>query len=229
MKLTPLPFLLATLIAVEAAAQSASAPPPASGTATTRAKQGSNAKPAPKGKAVLPDPDLLDGSKYEPEKRPLYGMISEIEMGEEQNEQADKVGPSLPQPAMPGLPGLPGLPSGGAAAGGMPSPPQIELTPESGQGGSSQSSPQGPQSEAAGAQAQSLQGQPQEGAPPQGGSRDMKIGDATLQIQTVPQTPDMVGNEPSKAQQYEKPVPPGQQGNNRNQGVEKGKVIPKGL
>jgi hypothetical protein len=57
----------------------------------------------------------------------------------------------------------------------------------------------------------------------------MQIGDATLQIQTVPQTPDMVGTEASKAQQYEKKVPPGQQSNNRNQGVEKGKVIPKGL
>ena len=57
----------------------------------------------------------------------------------------------------------------------------------------------------------------------------MQIGDATLQIQTVPQTPDTVGTEPSQAQQYEKKTPAGQQSNNRNQGVEKGKVIPKGL
>ncbi|MDQ5978963.1 MAG: hypothetical protein QG602_1937 [Verrucomicrobiota bacterium] len=227
MKLPPLPLLLAALLTGEAAAQVSSPPPPTSGTA--RSKQTSTAKPVAKGKAVLPDPDLLDGSKYEPEKRPLYGMISEIEMGEEQNEQADKVGPSLPQPALPGLPGLPSLPSGGASGGGQPSLPQIDLTPESGQGGSSQTAAQGPQSEAAGAQAQSLQGQPQQGGPQPTGARDMKIGDATLQIQTVPQTPDTVGNEPSKAQQYEKPVPPGQQGNNRNQGVEKGKVIPKGL
>jgi hypothetical protein len=40
----------------------------------------------------------------------------------------------------------------------------------------------------------------------------------------------MVGaQQPSSSQQYEKKVPAGQQTNNRNQGVEKGKVIPKGL
>jgi hypothetical protein len=222
--MNPLLPLLAGALLATASAQTATPLPGAS--AAARPRSAPPAKPAA-GKAVLPDPDLLDGSKYEAEKRPLYGMLSEIEMGEQENDQADRVGPSLP---LPGLPGLPGLPTGGGA-GGL-ALPQLLPPPASGEGGSSSPIPQGPQGEAAGAQAKSLQvpeGAQNPADGPQGGAREMQIGDATLQIQTVPQTPDMVGTEPSKAQQYEKPVPPGQQSNNRNQGVEKGKVIPKGL
>lgn len=227
MKLTPLPLLLAALLVVDAAAQASSTPPVAPGASTPRAKQSPPAKGAVKAKGVLPDPELLDGSKYEPEKRPLYGMISEIEMGEQEGEQQDRISPnSGPQ-----------NPSGAEsqqqpqAGGGAQQQPQQAEQQQGGAGGSSQAIAQGgPQGQAVGAQAQSLQGQPQQaGGAQQGGARDMQIGDATLQIQTVQQTPDMVGSEPSKAQQYEKKVPAGQQSNNRNQGVEKGKVIPKGL
>lgn len=230
MKQPILPLLVAALLAVEAGAQASSTPPVAPGASTTRAKQNQAARStAPKAKAVLPDPELLDGSKYEPEKRPLYGMISEIEMGEQESEQQDQVSPnSGPQNPSAPDPNAPQQAGGGSQQQPAAQPEQQQA------GGSSEPIPQGggPQAEAVGAQARSLQGaqgaQAQQGGP-QPSSRDMQIGDATLQIQTVPQTPDMIGNEPSKAQQYEKPVPPGQQSNNRNQGVEKGKVIPKGL
>ncbi len=204
MKLTPLPLLLAALIAGEAAAQASSTPPVAPGASTPRTKQNPPAKGAVKAKGVLPDPELLDGSKYEPEKRPLYGMISEIEMGEQEGEQQDRISPnSGPQ--------------------GAP-PPDASAQQQQG-GGAAQQQQQQAQQQGGASSQQIAQG----GGPQQGGARDMKIGDASLQIQTVQQTPDMVGTEPSQAQQYEKPVPPGQQGSNRNQGVEKGKVIPKGL
>ena len=193
---------------------------------TPRTKQSPPAKgTAVKPKGPLPDPELLDGSKYEPEKRPLYGMLSEIEMGEEEGDQQDRVSPnSGPQGAPPPDAAQPQPPQAG---GGASQPPQTPAQQQGG-GGSEQSAQGGPQSQAGGVQARSLQGQPQQGGA-QSGTRNMQIGDATLQIQTVPQTPDMVGSEASQSQQYEKKVPAGQQSNNRNQGVEKGKVIPKGL
>lgn len=225
MKLSPLPLLLAAALTIEAAAQASSTPPVAPGASTPRTKQSPPAKGAVKAKGVLPDPELLDGSKYEPEKRPLYGMLSEIEMGEQEGDQQDRVSPnSGPQGAPP-----PDASAQQQQSGGGAQQQQQQQAQQQG-GGSAQQIAQGggPQGEAVGAQAQSLQGQPQQGGP-QSGARDMQIGDATLQIQTVPQTPDMVGTEPSQSQQYEKKVPAGQQSNNRNQGVEKGKVIPKGL
>ncbi len=215
--------LIAVVLLADATAQS-STPPVAPGAATPRTKQAPPAKgtQARAAKPVLPDPDILDGSKYEPEKRPLYGMLSEIEMGEEEGEQQDRVSPnSGPQ----GATAAEEPKSGGAQ--------QQQQQQAQQQGGSSQPVAQGgPQAQAAGAQAQNLQ-VPQGAQNPPGGpqdsARNMQIGDATLQIQTVPQTPDTVGTEPSQAQQYEKKTPAGQQSNNRNQGVEKGKVIPKGL
>ncbi len=218
--------LFAVVLLADATAQS-STPPVAPGAATPRTKQTPPAKGAQaRAKPVLPDPDILDGSKYEPEKRPLYGMLSEIEMGEEEgDQQANRISPnSGPQGAAS---------SEAPKAGGAQQQQQQQQQQAQQQGGSSQPITQGgPQAQAVGAQAQNLQGPQGAQNPvggPQGSARDMQIGDATLQIQTVPQTPDMVGNEPSQAQQYEKKVPAGQQSNNRNQGVEKGKVIPKGL
>lgn len=219
MKLPAL-LLVAALLA-DAAAQTSSTPPVAPGAITTRAKQNQTTRStAPKGKVVLPDPDLLDGSKYDPEKRPLYGMLSEIEMGEQESDQQDRVGPNS---------GPAGEPKAGEEnkPGGGPQPEPIEQGKE----GSAAPIEQGPAAQAQGAQAQQLSGpqsSPADGGP-QGGARDMQIGDATLQIPIEAKTPDVVGQEASKAQQYEKPVPAGQQSNTRNQGVEKGKVIPKGL
>lgn len=216
--------LIAVALLADATAQS-STPPVAPGAATPRTKQTPPAKgtPARTAKPVLPDPDILDGSKYEPEKRPLYGMLSEIEMGEEEGGQQDRVSPnSGPQ----GAASAEAPKSGGAQQ-------QQQQQQAQQQGGSSQPVAQGgPQAQAVGAQAQNLsgpQGAQNAAGGPQDSARNMQIGDATLQIQTVPQTPDTVGTEPSQAQQYEKKTPAGQQSNNRNQGVEKGKVIPKGL
>lgn len=216
----PLPLLLAVLLLADAGAQT-STPPVAPGAATPRSKQSPPAKPAAtKAKGPLPDPDLLDGSKYEPEKRPLYGMLSEIEMGEEQGDQQDRVSPnSGPQAQTAGQENKPG---GAQQQQGAAAQPQ-----QAGAGGSAEKPGQGPQAQAEGSQAKSISG-PAGAQNPAGGpqgARNMQIGDATLQIQTVPQTPDMVGaQQASSSQQYEKQVPAGQQSNNRNQGVEKGKL-----
>jgi hypothetical protein len=215
-------ILFAVALLADATAQSAT-PPVAPGASTPRTKQAPPAKGA-SAKPVLPDPDILDGSKYEPEKRPLYGMLSEIEMGEEEGpQQADRISPNSG-------------PQQGAAEGPKPGgaqQQQQQAQAQQQQGGSSQPITQGgPQAQAVGAQAQNLQvpqGAQNPAGGPQDSARNMQIGDAALQIQTVPQTPDTVGTEPSQAQQYEKKTPAGQQSNNRNQGVEKGKVIPKGL
>ncbi|MFZ5496461.1 MAG: hypothetical protein ACOZE5_14145 [Verrucomicrobiota bacterium] len=211
------------LLAADAAAQSSTTPPVAPGATSARPRQTTTGRSTVKAKVPLPDPDLLDGSKYEEEKRPLFGMLSEIEMGEQESDQQDRISPnSGPQGQA--------SPETTQAGGGAQQQQQQQQEQQPG-GGSSQPIAQGPQAQAMGAQAQSLQVPQgaQAAGGPEGGARDMQIGDATLQIQTVPQTPDMIGSEASKAQQYEKKVPPGQQTNNRNQGVEKGKVIPKGL
>jgi hypothetical protein len=200
-------------------ASTSNRPRPATPTTPAKAapaKAGANQKVLVNGKPVLPDPDILDGSKYEPEKRPLYGMISEIEMGEEEGENQERVGPNSGPAGQPPPPGEENKPGGGG--------------PEQEKQGSAEKIDEGPAAQPEGAQAQKINAT--EGAQaggPQGSAREMQIGDATLQIQTEPKSPDVVGQEASKAQQYEKATPAGQQTNTRNQGVEKGKVIPKGL
>lgn len=218
-----LPLLAVVLIAT-APAQTALPPasPPAS---TPKSRPAAATKGKAAGKVVLPDPEILDGSKYEPEKRPLYGMISEIEMGEQEGDPSDRVSPNSGPSGDPSSQQGAQQPGGGGQAQAQPAAPG---------GGSAEPVAGGPQAAAEGIQARKLQvpAGAQAAAPggPQGAARNMQIGDASLQIQTVPQSPDMVGaQQPSNAQQYEKKVPPGQQTNNRNQGVEKGKIIPKGL
>lgn len=207
--------LLAALLLINAGAQTATPFPGAS--TSNRPRPTTSAKATPGAKAVLPDPDILDGSKYEPEKRPLYGMLSEIEMGEEEGGQQDRVGPNSGPAGQPPPPGQENKPGGAG--------------PEQQKEGSAEKIEEGPAAQPEGAQAQKInapEGSQQAGGP-QGSAREMQIGDATLQIQTEAKSPDVVGQEASKAQQYEKPTPQGQQSNTRNQGVEKGKVIPKGL
>ncbi len=216
-------FLLPLLLLNAGAAQSPVPSPGASSTARPRPAVTTKATPVSKSgaKPVLPDPDILDGSKYEPEKRPLFGMLSEIEMGEEEGDNPERVGPNSGPSAQPPPPGVENKPGGAG-------PDQQQQQAQ--QGGSAEPVDQGPAAEAQGAQAQKLNST--EGAQaggPQGSAREMQIGDATLQIQTEPKSPDVVGQEASKSQQYEKATPAGQQSNTRNQGVEKGKVIPKGL
>jgi len=217
------PLLLGALAAAVAAAAAAQSQAP--GAIPGRRPSAAAAK-APK--PVKPDPDLLDGSIYEAEKRPLFGMISDIELpGSEQ--KSEQVGGS-PEPA-----GTPGTPPPQSAPGGPPPPqPLAAGAPppiESGQDDREQPTPEGPQSQPGGIQAQKLEGQPSAGGDEQAKPRDMRIGDASLQIQTTPQSAQqVVGTEqPTSTQQYEKKVPAGQQTDNRNRGVERGKVMPKGI
>jgi hypothetical protein len=208
--------LLAAALLLNAGAQTAT-PFPGAATSNRPRPTTPPAKTTPGTKAILPDPDILDGSKYEPEKRPLYGMLSEIEMGEEEGGDQDRVGPNSGPAGQPPPPGEQNKPGGAG--------------PEQQKEGSSEKVDEGPSAQPEGAQAQKInaaEGAQQAGGP-QGSAREMQIGDATLQIQTEAKSPDVVGQEASKAQQYEKPTPAGQQSNTRNQGVEKGKVIPKGL
>jgi hypothetical protein len=197
--------LLALLLAASVSAQT-SAPAPA---------RRNQAAPAAATKTVRPDPNLLDGSKLEAEKRPMYGMLSEIEMGEQEGGKPDRVSPN----SGPGGGSGEAPPPGGKA--GSPPPPA---------GGSAEKVEEGPPAEAQGAQAQKLSG-PQGAQAPGGANKQSqtKLGDASLQIQTVKASPDVVGTQPTTTQQYEKNLPAGSQSTNRNQGAEKGKVIPKGL
>lgn len=168
------------------------------------------------GKPVLPDPDLLDGSVYEPEKRPLFVMQSEIEMGEQEAKQGDKVSPE-------------------SGPGGSQGDQQE-------QGGSGQepkekrAQPGGNEAKAEGIKVENLKipegnTASQQDIPTPPKPRDLQIGDATLQIQTIPMTAqkDIVGTQSSNAQASSKNIPQGQQTDNRNKGSEKGKVVPKGL
>ena len=203
---------------------------------------GKIAKP---GKAGVPDPDLLDGSAFEKEKRPLEGMLSEIEMGEKEGPKGAKVspdsGPAGSQSQSAGKNDPSKTAGGGAetasqdaqqqAAGGA----QAEQAQSSQQQGGGSPSAEGPAAQAQGTQVANLkvpEGAQSAGAQSGTAPRDLQIGDATLQIQTLDKNAqNVVGVESSTAQQYEKKVPSGSsdQGDNRNRGVEKGRVVPKGL
>jgi hypothetical protein len=202
-------------------------------------------KTAKPGKTGVPDPDLLDGSAFEKEKRPLEGMLSEIEMGEKEGPKGAKVSPdSGPGGSQQQSPEKndPTKPAGGGAetppqsseqqAAGASSAEQAQSSQQ--QGGGSPSAG-GPAAQAQGTQVANLK--VPEGAQNAAGAvstapRDLQIGDATLQIQALDKSAqDVVGVESTTAQQYEKKLPSGgnQPSNNRNQGVEKGRVVPKGL
>lgn len=207
-------ILLAAMLAVAAMAQ-------VTGNTTGSTPANRRATTAKGTKAVVPDPDILDGSKLEPEKRPLYGMISEIEMGEQPGGQQDKVSPNSG-------------PAGGsqagekAGSGGREGPPGQGAAP-------TEKIAEGPETQPDGIQVKNLK-VPEGGAGEQAGGgkapRELQIGDATLQIQTPgAKTQNVVGVESSTSQQYEKKVPAGgpEGSTNRNRGVEKGRDIPKGL
>lgn len=217
---------LAALVVVPVWAQS---------TATERSKNPSQRIPPAKrtdtkaraktsvSKQAVPDPDLLDGSLYEAEKRPLHGMLSEIEMGEQESTQkSDKISPE----------------SGDPGGGGQKSPEDqqgaaAQKAPEEQKGGSAEKVAEGPEAKPEGIKVANLEvpegAQGQQGGGEQAKPRDLQIGDATLQIQTAQQNPNIVGVQSTSTQQYEKKVPQGQQTDNRNRGVEKGKEMPKGL
>ncbi|MSU46120.1 MAG: hypothetical protein EXS42_03080 [Lacunisphaera sp.] len=218
--------LLAATVVVAAWAQTAIPAPAVTAPRIPAPKSiGKTARPL---KTGVPDPDLLDGSAFEQEKRPLHGMLSEIEMGEKEGPKGAKVSPDS-----------------GPAGSQSASAEKNEAT--RGAGGNAQAEPQsnqqqggdgpiaeGPAAEAQGTQVANLK--VPEGAQAAGGTqstapRDLQIGDATLQIQTLDKNaPNVVGVESSSSQQFEKKLPAGgQQTDYRNRGVEKGRVVPKGL
>lgn len=166
------------------------------------------------GKPVLPDPDLLDGSVYEPEKRPLFAMQSEIEMGEQEARQGDKVSPQSG----------PSGSQGDQQEQGGAEPKEKRARP-----GGNEAKAEGIKVENLRIPEGSTASQQDIPTPPK--PRDLQIGDATLQIQTIPLTAqkDIVGTQSSNAQASTKKIPQGQQTDNRNKGSEKGKVVPKGL
>jgi hypothetical protein len=208
-------------------------------------KQGANSRITTKrgaasssvAKVPKPDPDILDGSQFDPEKKPMYGMISEIELaGSEQ--KSERVGGSNQPPPAGGAQTPPmGQTAGGA--GEPPSgPPPPQQPPPGGAPGAEIEEKQddrqsgGPQGQAEGVQVKNLEtpeGAASQQSAPASAPRDMQIGDATLQIQTVQQKPDMIGQQSTSTQQSDKKMPQGKQTDNRNRGAEKGRVMPKGL
>jgi hypothetical protein len=241
----PLCLLLATAVVTAGAQSDEPAAPP-----TSAAAPAPTPTPTPKGrlpeakrtdktgkygKTVTPDPDLLDGSSFEKEKRPLHGMLSEIEMGEEEGGKNDKIspdsGPAGSKPA-PDDKTPPPKNAGAAAASAAAEPPKDDQAG----GGTETKVPEGPAAGAEGAQAANLKApEGAAGGGPGANSnqpRDQQIGDASLQIQTAPQNAaNVVGMQASTSQQYDKKTPSGgsQQSSNGNTGVEKGRVVPKGL
>lgn len=221
------PFLSSLIAATMATAMWAQTPPPAATSNRPRIdaakRTDKSAKPR---KAVIPDPDLLDGSALEPEKRPLYGMLSEIEMGEKEGGNAARISPDS---GSAGGTEESDKNKAGGAKDAATQPPE-----SSSEGGDKIT--QGPEAPAEGVQVADLK-VPEgaaAGGPDQNISRprDLQIGDATLQIQTQSKNaPNVIGMESSTNQQYEKKLPSGSppSGSNRNTGVEKGRVIPKGL
>lgn len=204
-----------------------------------------SATPATKSsKTVKPDPDLLDGSIYEPEKKPRYGMISEVEIAGSEQKSEQVGGPTVTASAEAATPPPDGQPPGGGgpppAAEQAPQPPggPTGTEPDPQQTGvpTSQSAadPNAPQTQAGGIQAEKIdnpQGVASAGPDAAKPASNMKIGDASLQIPSnqQPQQPPPVGAESTSTQQFDKKMPQGQQTDNRNRGSEKGRVMPKGI
>lgn len=207
-----------------AGAAPAQTPPPVPHTGGPRIAPAKRTDQATKPrKAVIPDPDLLDGSTLEAEKHPLYGMLSEIEMGEKEGGKSARISPESGPEG-----GGEEKEKGGGAKDPAAQPPESQ--------GKDPKIPEGPEAPAEGIKAADLkvpEGASSGGAEKNSGKpRDLQIGDATLQIQTqAKNAPNIVGVDSGTSQQYEKKVPGGAppSGDNRNRGVEKGRVVPKGL
>lgn len=193
-------------------------------------------------KGPLPDPALLDGSKEAAEKRAEYGMIGNFELPGQEETKSDRVG-ATGAPPPEGAAGAPSA-AAGAATGSAGRSGGAASASAAGGGGSEPIQAQGAaDAQAIGAQAANL-------SDPSGGAAasqsqgsvskpgDVKIGDASLQIKTLPagSAASVVGLEPQAKgketpQSYDPKTPGGgkQSGGRGNQGVEKGKVMPSGL
>jgi hypothetical protein len=193
-------------------------------------------------KGPLPDPALLDGSKEAAEKRPEYGMIGSFELPGQEDAKSDRVGATGEPPPTGGQASA--AAAGSASASGPAGVATAAQAATAGGGGTQPIQAQGAADAVAdGTQAASL-------SDPSGGAAasqsqgnvskpgDVKIGDASLQIKTLPaaSAASVVGLEPQAKgketpQSYDPKTPGGgkQSGGRGNQGVEKGKVMPSGL
>jgi hypothetical protein len=219
---------------------------------------GRSAATAPKGKGVakgpLPDPQLLDGSNQQADKKSEEGMLGEFEIPGDEDVRNGKVGgpekasvdgtenPNLPQnggsamgtrtDAMPGQLPMGGGPESPNAQGGGGPPPQG--TPAA--GGGPISGPTDPNAVGQGIQVADLQGEPQGVNPSDMPQKPpaVAIGDSAMQIQGIQNAPNVVGGSvpAGQTQQMEKNIGGGGKGaagNNSNRGAEKGRVMPSGL
>jgi hypothetical protein len=238
MKLSPSPLRLAAgllvlagtgLSAQSTAPRSSSTPstPPASSQAAARAAANRQANPA--ARAVIPDPDLFDGSGLPAEARPDKGMLAEFELpgSEERPEtmEAQKQGEQQ-----------------GQGGGGGPQGQQSGDQP-AGAGGEKPEGAGDPNAKAEGIAVAKLEvdenSAPQQAAPPPK-PREVSMGDKSQQISTAVAQQNVVGSQPaqqggaaqnvSSSQQYEKGAASGKSsGNNQNKGLEKGRNMPAGL
>lgn len=211
-----------------------SAQPTAQQSKSLPARSGTTAGPRP-GAKVLPDPTLLDGSKFPAEKRPETGMLGEFEMAGTENAQSEKVGgQGSAEQNQTGEQNQAGAMAGGSAGGAAG---QQQQGP--GGGGEKPIEQNDPNAKAEGAQAAGMQGNPEAGQAGQPGNsnrpQQVAIGDNAMQIKPQASNPTVVGAQQPVGkevpQQYDKNTPSGgkQTPSRGNQGVEKGKVMPAGI
>ncbi len=226
----------------------ASAPRP---TAPIGTRAANSSRTTPSGRAVLPDPVLLDGSTQPAEKKSEYGMIGDFELPGDENARDGKVGGAPGGGGQEESPDPNAKPGGGG--GGKPDPAAKEGEGQGGQavaqegGGGAEpkpgEKPGGGGAGEPGAQAQGIKVAELGGDPSGAGDQQskqkpstMEIGDKAMRIpQQTQSAAGVVGaQQPAgkNTQVYEKGTgtggkgPTGQQGPNR---VEKGRAIPAGL
>lgn len=235
---SPVLFLLAAGIALAA---EPTRPASSSVKSTTPASKSDPRRTT--GKAVLPDPALLDGAQHPAEKRSEQGMIGDFELPGDENARNDRV---AGQAGAPGAQPEQEQQQQQGGGGGQPPNPAEQQQAQAGgagqqqqqqQGGSQQGGQGTPIASPEGMQVASLQGEgggnpgdvPAGQKPPQ-----VTIGDSAMQIKTQPNAPSVVGaQQPAgQTQQHEKATGTGGRpptGNNTNRGAERGRAMPAGL
>ncbi len=206
------------------------------------AEAGGSARPSPArasaaGRAVLPDPALLDGSAHAPEKRSAIGMIGDFELPGDESARTEKVGGASQPPGTEGNEapaGLPGVASGRPGGQGKP-----EANQPGGAGGQETEKPAGGSGDQAqGIQVAELKGEAAAPAPDgKAPARPtaMAIGDQAMRIPQQPRNAGVVGSQQvanANTQDYEKGTGTGGKGPVNKGGpnrTEKGRTIPSGL
>lgn len=232
-----LPRLAAGLLALAGAglfAQSTSSRPAtsssASGSASTPAARAAAAnRNAAAARAVIPDPDLFDGSDLPAEARPDKGMLAEFELpGSEARPETMEAQNQGQQQGQGGGGGPQGQQQGDQAGGGGGEKPEGAGDPNAKAEGIAVAKLEVDETSAA-----------QDAAPPPK-PREVAMGDQSQQIPTAAAQQNVVGSQQaqqggaqrnvSNSQQYEKGAAAGKSsGNNQNKGLEKGRAIPEGL